>query len=46
MYIYYFRNYGIRNPAVEEALRLLEQEPVKIHSEPEAPVRHRRAPAK
>ena len=31
--------------AVEEALRLLEQEPVRILPQPEAPVRYRRAPA-
>ncbi len=32
--------------AVEEALRLLEKEPVRILPEPEPPVRHRRAPVR
>ncbi len=32
--------------AVEEALRLLDKEPVRIHPEPDPPVRSRRAPAR
>ncbi len=32
--------------AVEEALRLLEEEPVEIHPEPDPPVRYKRAPEK